>query len=274
MNIVQLHEKVKFWVDVVATQRFESEDYDNAINTAISDLVREKAPDHTRLMNRSDTFQRNDRIRQELRPLVMNLRKFTHIDVQVVGTTFRLEFTSVAPEIRQILSLKIQDEDSTWYNCYPLTYDRKNIINHNPFRTPRVKPSPKIYYIERTEGYDIVDNGLLIGIDDVEMSVLKEPTYVQWGTEYSTPDIFSIGDVLYCLTDVVYNGNNYYIGDPITIVAGALQITSGEVLGNYTDTDLPAMLHEEIARRAAVNVLNTANQYEKARSLMQEILST
>ena len=69
MKIVQLHERVRFWVDVVASTRFESEDLDNAINVAIDNKVRESY-DQSRPMNRSDAFQRVQRIRDELGPLV------------------------------------------------------------------------------------------------------------------------------------------------------------------------------------------------------------
>ena len=72
MNIVQLHDRVRFWIDTVASTRFESDDLDQAINAAIVDITDEKY-DQSRLNHRGDSFQRTQRVRDELSNLVKPL---------------------------------------------------------------------------------------------------------------------------------------------------------------------------------------------------------
>jgi len=171
MNIIQLHERVRFWIDVVGSTRFESEDIDNALNATIDQKVRESY-DQNRPMNRSDAFQRVQRIRDELGPLVKKAINASGISVS------GHEITITAEDYGWLLSLKVKAEsDSVWYPAYPITYDRKNVVEKNPFRRVRNTPSSKIYYNE----YDgKIEISMLndADINDAELYYLAVPAIV------------------------------------------------------------------------------------------------
>lgn len=274
MNIVQLHERVRFWVDIVSSTRFESEDIDNALNAAIDNKVRESY-DQNLPLNRSDAFQRTQRIRDELGPLVKSL---DGDELSVVGHLISLS-ASDELNFRYLLSLKIQFESASgvigWQPCFPITYDRKNIISRNPFRRVRSTPNTKIYYIEENGSWRIISSiTSYYDIDAVEFFYLSNPAIVNYGIEYDEDKLFTNGNVLYVVEETVYNSVTYKIGSKIIVTGGILSITSGLVVFNYVDCDLRASAHEEISRRAAINCLFTANETAKANSLMQEIIAS
>jgi hypothetical protein len=269
MNIVQLHERVRFWIDAVASTRFNSQDIDNALNTAIDMKVLETY-DQNRPMNKSDSFQRTQRCRDILGPIVAKavnnnpagfvLNTGTNTIV-VPGTTNYLFLVS--------LGIKI---GSTIYECIPLTYDRKNILYKNPFRKARMTPTVRMYYNE-LEGNIVITHAYTSTLTDFELYYIKTPAIVNYGIEYTLSHDFTIGNIVIAVEETVYNGVTYKIGEKITIVTNHLAITSGLVVYSYTECDLRSSSHEEISRRAAINCLITAGQGEKAKLLREEIIA-
>jgi hypothetical protein len=55
--------------------------------------------------------------------------------------------------------------------------------------------------------------------------------------------------------------------DPVKYI----KLTSGIVFKDYTDTDLPDMLHEEIARKAAAILSGNVENYNREKSLEKDI---
>jgi hypothetical protein len=277
MNIVQIHERVKFWVDIVATTRFEPEDIDNSVNIAIENKFRESY-DQDRLMNKSDSFQRVQRVRDELGLFVKPI--YIKNDLGDIGLSIsgnKISLTDSIQDYGWLLSIRVKD-DSQWYEVYPGTYDRKNIINKNPFRKVRKDKGSKLYYYE-TEGKWEIDHNLS-SITDAEIYYLAIPPSIQWGTEYDNSKEFQIGNKIICLSDVVFEDvvgteKNYKIGDEITITSSSkTSINSGSVLYEYTDIQTRKTTHEEISRRGAINCLITANENEKVKVLMNEIITS
>lgn len=264
MNIVQLHERVRFWIDSVASTRFEVSDINNAINIAIESKILETY-DQVRPMNRSDSFQRTQRCRDILGPVVKKATQSTS------GFTISDNQISIAAttDYNILLSLTVT-LGSQQIECIPQTYDRKNKAWRNPFRVKRMTPSPLVYYIEVDGGIEIL-HAHTADPTVFELYYLKKPRLVSWGTEYLTGHDFTIGNVVYAVENTVYNGSSYVPGDEITIVAGHLQITSGNVIFGYTDCELRSLVHEEISRRAAINCLMIAGQSDKAKLLREEI---
>ena len=271
MNIVQLHERVRFWVDTVASARFESEDIDNGLNIAIENKVRESY-DSNRPMNNSDTFQRVQRLRDELGPLVKKLTNGSGLTIIRVGTKNRIEVSNSIEDYGWMLSLQITDVNGVEHPVYPLSYNRKNVISKSTYRRPRTVPNVKAYYIEEAGKINIHDT---IGVlSDAEIYYLAIPKTVNYGIEYTSTKAFVAGNVLYAVTPTVYNGVTYKIGGKITVVNGITSITSGTVVFDYVETELTATVHEEISRRAAINCLLTAGQGDKAKALREEIVSS
>ena len=272
MNIIQLHERVRFWVDVVSSTRFESEDIDNGLNVAIDNKVRESY-DQNRPMNKSDSFQRVQRLRDELGPLTQSLFMSDEDGYDDDG------INTLPADYGWMLGLELRtpetiNHDAAWHPAYPMTYNRKGVLERNPFRRPRNKPSSKYYYIERDGEIQFIgpENYTFNG---VRLSYLATPEIVNYGIEYTSGHSFAYTSVVIAVEETVYNTNTYKIGDEITIIPGGGQgITSGRVVFGYTECDVRATTHEEIARRAAINLLLTSDQFDKAKALREEILAS
>jgi len=274
MNIVQLHERVRFWVDIVASTRFESEDIDNAVNIAIDNKVRESY-DQNRPMNRSDAFQRVQRVRDELGPLV---RKLDVDDLELTqeadGDKNLLIFLkSDITNYGWLLSMRMHSSSySAWYPVFPLTHNRKNVVERNPYRKVRRTPQSKSYYYEEASGWIVRhDCG---DVDNIEMYYLATPAIVNYGIEYDSTKVFTINDQVIAVEETVYNTITYKIGEKFTIVVGVLSITSGLIVFSYIECDVRKTTHEEISRRAAMNCLTAARQYDKVNDLRKEITAS
>jgi len=269
MNIVQLHERVRFWIDVVASTRFEIADINNAINAAVESKILETYEQMLPL-NKSDSFQRTQKAREILAPLIYKADKDT--------TGFSIAANKISINIAEnyqyslLVSLKVTINDQE-YDCEPLTYDKKNRISRNPFRRPRLTPSAKIYYIEENGGIRIVCP-VSLAVTNFELYYIKKPGWVGYGIEYDHTHAFEVSNRVLVLSDTVYNGINYVLGNEIIIEAGHLSITSGLVTFGFIECPLPSFTHEEIARRAAINCLMTAGQAEKAKLIREEITAS
>ena len=265
MNIVQLHERVRFWVDIVASTRFDSQSIDNGINVAIDNKVRESY-DQNMPMNRSDAFQRVQRVRDELGPLVKKIVK----DSGLAITDNVVSLSDTVLDYGWLLAIRVKDTtNSAWHAVLPINHNRKNIVNRNPYRRVRSTPESKVYYYEEN-GTWIIDSSLG-AFEDAEINYLATPAIVNYGIEYDSTKVFIINDQVIAVEETVYNTITYKIGDKITIVTGVLSITSGLVVFSYIECDVRQTTHEEISRRAAMNCLTAARQYDKVNELRKEI---
>lgn len=270
MNIVQSHERVRFWVDIVSSTRFESEDIDNALNTSIDNKVRESY-DQNRPMNRSDSFQRVQRIRDELGPLVQKALNGSGIAIIDDHITYDDDI-----DFAHLLALRIRfgdgGTDYGWHPAYPTTYDRQNITSRNPFRRVRMTPQSKTYFNEEDGGINIFHD--FPEITDAEVYYLKTPAIVNYGIEYTSSKTFSNSDIVIAIEETVYAGTTYVIGQKFIIVTPNLNITSGIVVHAFVECNVRSTTHEEIARRAAINCLLTAGENEKIKALREEIVAS
>ena len=134
-------------------------------------------------------------------------------------------------------------------------------------------PQSKVYYNEDTGGINIT-HAITTALDDAELYYLADPAIINYGIEYDSSEVFTNGDIVYAVEETVYDGTTYKIGDKITIAGGVLSITSGLVVFDYTNCDLRASTHEEIARRGAINCLLTTSDTNKANELRKEIMAS
>lgn len=264
MNIVQLHERVRYWLDSVASPRFDSQDIDNGINSACNTITIEtygKEP-----MTRLESFQRDQKCRDTLGPIV---KKATSI-----SSGFSLDGNNVitiasSTDYNLLLSLAVTINSSI-YSCVPLTYDIKNTIPNNPYRRPRTVNEPLLYYNE--EGNTIkISHAFAMVVSDFELFYLSQIPAVNYGIEYTSTKNFVVGNIVYAVEETVYNAVTYKIGEAITIVAGVLAITSGRVVYSYIDCILRPFVHEKIAQKAAINCLISAGQNERIKQLNELI---
>jgi len=287
MNIIQQHERARFLLDKAGSPRFESEDIDNALNGEIESIVREKY-DQTRLQNRSDAFQRTQRVRDELNPLMRfadklnGLYLYPSVDQSTVLVLFHDLVLGGDPDItdyRYLLTMRIEDDAGIFYPVFPLQTNMKTVYKRNPFRRTRNSPISKFYYTESALGgqakweiYMNLPSGATF--EDLLIEYLKDPTTVNYGVEYDSSKTFANGTKLIAVEQTVYAGTTYVIGERITIANPNYSITSGLVVANFVETELPASLHEEICRRAASSLLISVGESEKAKAILSQIIST
>jgi hypothetical protein len=267
MNVVQLHERVRFWADVVGSPRFETSDIDNAINVAMNDLVEEKYYP-TRIAHSGDSFQRSQRTRDELSALVKESDSSVTGQITLANYTGYsiIPITSFPVGYKYLLAIALYNASGTRYNCWPITYDRINVIDLNPYRRPRLTPIPKQYYNESNIGIKVI-HAIVPAPAKAVIHYLAAPIQWQLGPDY--PGSLDNDWQLIVTSEIcVYNGVTYLRGDLITI-AGELFIDSGTVVKVFVNSNINVSLHEEIARKACINLLLSIKEFDKAKSIVE-----
>lgn len=273
MNIVQLHERTKFWLDRVASPRFDFSAIDNALNDGIKEIIEEKY-DGSRQNHKGDSFQRTQRVRDELWSIVTMNNTDTNL-VLTGSLVTKASIDALTKKYRYLLAAAAKfTSDAAEYTLplYPLTYDRKYMSSRNPYRRPKLGANARAYYIESDLGIDITGpEG--IDPDSVTIHYLREPVTVAFGIETIGPFPDQEVIIVSSLT-AVYDGVTYQIGDTVTIdFPKGLSLTSGLGVYQYTGCDLPDPLHGEIAVKAAIGLLITAEMNEKAKILNEKIMA-
>lgn len=266
-----MHEQVRFWLDTVRSPRFEPEEIDRSINTVSESLMTEKY-DQSRAVNNRDAFQRTQKLRDQLGKIV---ERWTQVDGQIgilPGETGETIITINNPDnYRHMLMLEVY-AGTTRYHVYPLDYDKKGIIRRNPFRRPRLTPFSKVYHIEEDGKIIVVHTDGLV-ITEANLYCLRQFIPVKYGYEAdNTHPGFSAGQqVIAAENPTVYNSTTYAIGELITFTVMPYTIDSGLVVADFVNCELSITLHEEITRRAAVNILRSTGDNERANQLMAEL---
>lgn len=270
MNIVQIHEAVRFWLDTVRSPRQDSIEIDRAINLTIDSLVNEKYEQATAL-HPNDAFQKTQKVRDQLGKLVERLTvangKVTIAAPAIPGESV---ITYTNPDsFRHLLSVVVFTPTSR-YPCFPIDYNHKTVVQRNPFRRPRIGKYSKFYHTEE-EGKTLILHPETIVLSEAELFVLRDFISCVYGFEADQTKSFGAGEqVIVAKKGTVYAGVEKNIGDVITIVAPNLAIDSGLVVYDFVNCELSVTLHEEIARRTAVQILRSTSQVEKVNMLMAE----
>jgi len=274
MNIVQLHERVRFWTDTVASARFESEDIDQAINNTIHEIVDEKYS-HSRLNHRGDTFQSSQRVRDELSGLVKPLD--TGGTLTLAKNEGNVRISTFPSDYKYLLAISITVGDDT-YNCWPLTHDRENVIESNPFRRVRQYPNVKCYYIEDTDGIKVLHPFSTNDPTKVSIVYLAKPVDVFYGYEKEPlEDMGNLTPFICAFTPTTFTSFDYISGTELetsTPIPGFTSISYGLAVVDFVNPSINGLLHEEIAKRAAANCLLSAGDFEKYKTFKAEVLAT
>jgi len=270
MNIVQLHERVRFWLDTVGSARFESSDIDNAINTAMEDIVDEKYSP-TRIAKSGDSFQRSQRTRDNLSNLVRESDSSVggQITLQNYSGYSIIPIASFPIDYKYLLAIALYDSSETKYNCWPITYDRINVIDQNPYRRPRLTPMSKQYYNESDIGIKII-HVIVPAPSKAIINYLSKPINWNYGLEWTSVHVYTNGQNIIVTSEfATYNTVRYLRGDVITISAPFLTLTDGTAVDSYTNSNINSSLHEQIARKASVNALMSIKEFDKAKVIVE-----
>jgi len=221
MNIVQLHDRVNFWLDTVASPRFEPDDIDQALNAAIAKKVRESY-DQNRPINRSDAIQRVQRLRDDMMDLIQELNPDNGDIAIIVAHSGEPAFIErakknnelyyLAEDFGYLLSFSVHFMNHGWEIAWPLTYNRKNLIERNPFRRLRKVPDVKVYYIERDGGWEIHHDLTVDGdrIDNAEIMYLQHHPQVFFGNTKDDSYVAPADNIAVIATmDTIYMGYSY-----------------------------------------------------------------
>jgi hypothetical protein len=274
MNIVALQYKSMFFLDSEKSPRFKKKAIDKAINSAINDIVLDRY-DNIRKKQKEYAFQTAQRLRDELYSIVKEAPALT-VASDIIALTQITDYWL-------LLAMRV-DISGKVINTIPLTYDELNIVEIDPFVRPSIVYPERVYRIESSEGVKIVfgDTGSLVS---GHAYYLMKPAKVNIGTEISdtVTEILSETKII-AYVDSAYD--LYAVGGGI-IGSGTLaeeeeftvpvdpvkyiKLTSGIVFKDYTDTDLPDMLHEEIARKAAAILSGNVENYNREKSLEKDI---
>lgn len=267
MNIVQIHERTRFWLDRVATARFDSFDIDNALNIALNDLVDAKY--NGSKLNPGDSFQKTQKIRDDLSSIVKIGESGSTITISNSTGSTLITKAGLPADFRYLLCIAFYETATIKHNCWPLSYDRENVVEPNPYRRVRTGPFPKLYYNESNLGIKIT-HPFSGNPNKVVIYYLANPVQYSYGIERLPAFTFTVNPTSVIVTSetVVYNAVTYLLGTKFNITSPA-SFTSGTVISDFTESDINVNLHEQIARRAAINALITIGEREKSLDLIK-----
>jgi len=273
MNIVEQFERIKFWLDVVASPRFDISVIENALNDALFSVTDSKYESSQKQLSQ-DSFQRTQKVRDQLSNLVATPEGWIDGGAAVVEpfqNTYTVSLTS-EEKYRYLLCARGKSVLTTnIFNLWPLTYNRKNMVTNNPYRKPRSTFFGKWYYIEKGSDLIIYTPTTETTIT-VEVYYLKNPDKARWGNEYTSAKQFIQGNVVIPLETTVYGNQTYKLGQNFTIASTPLTITSGKVLFDHEETDLNQQTHEAVCRIAALNLLLTTRETDKYKELKEKMM--
>ncbi len=272
MNVVQLHERVRFWLDITGTARFENVDLDNAINAAMTMIIENKYM-ASRANRTGDSFQRTQKVRDELSRLVKVSDSSVTGSITINGSSGSslIPIASFPSDYKYLLCVAVYDPESNKLNCWPTTYDEIYVLPRNPYRRPRSTVFPKQYFIESDLGISVLHN--FNSLTRAEMYYLAIPIKWNYGIEVISGDAIDDNTKLIVTSEtLVYASTTYLRGDELTIAAPNLVLTSGTAIKSFVNSDINENLHESIAQSAAINALISIGDSEKVNLLINSML--
>jgi hypothetical protein len=274
MNIVQLHDKVRFWTDHVGSARYDSDDIDIALNTSINQIQKEKY-DKTKLNHRSESFEKTQAVRDELSEYIVLIDKSTSPAITLSNETGYVSVTNRPTNYRYLLSIKLV-VGSVEHNCMPLPRNRKNVISKNSFRKITDNAYDRCYYEEVPGGIKVYHpwtfTAPVFATVDVKLEYLKKPTDVYYGTEF-TDGTGAVSTASICtLTPSDIDSTVLKLGDEFT-TANPVVFSYGAYVQGFVNPEMNSALHEEIAQKAAINLMIASGNVERLNLLRQEIAS-
>lgn len=259
MNIVQLIEKIRTLIDHVNSPRYDETTICEFIDTAIDKICLDRYQNIKK--EKRYSFEAIQRIKDELYTLVKSSPTIT-------ATGNILPIASYPVDYRFMLDLNVII-DTIEYNSESTTYDLLKENSRNPHRRPTLVYPDRVYHLESNTGLTLNfgDSGTLAsGI----YNYLKMPLKVKYGVERVGVYVFTVDTAVICASLVcVLNAVTYYLGDEIAAL-NTETLTSGTVVEQFVNTDIPQTLHEEIAK-TTVELMTLSNEnYNKNKFMEKE----
>jgi hypothetical protein len=276
MNIIVIHNKIKIYHDQVGTDRFPTWQIDNAIDMATRSIVKNRYDKET-VQGLDDKFLgKNQQNRDEIGSLIEKLEITTgdFSDNLIPSTVMPDDFWILIDMMIKLTSI----EDELY--PVPLNYNMKKSLYSDPYLRPSTSYPYKIFYYRSNEGREII-HGSTESLANGEIHYLKKPAKPSYGIEV-TDDNFSDHKLNFWGETVIASGvtkiklsggtyASYNIGDEFTFNSGD-SIEEGSIVYDYTNLDVPDLLHDEICSTAAGLLSGSISNYDKGNYIKQEKL--
>lgn len=266
MNAIQTRDRIDFYNDLTRVARFYPSDIDKAVNDAIVIAVQSRMENQDKPYN----FDVIQKIRTDLQTLIKD-SSLTCVDGTAITTTLGSFIPTAATnptDFYQFIGIRTTISGITTY-ARPTEYNQLMPLLEDTYRKPS---NSKTYYLENSTGYTIYrgNSGTITAV----MTYIKTPNTFTIGNEtqwVSTGGTLTNAASYIALETSVYAGTTYQSGATITGTGAAL--TSGKVIlaSNTTPIDLPAEMHEQIAKMASDILMKSIGEYPKAQAIESEI---
>lgn len=252
-----MHSKIRSWLDQVNSPRFDPAVIDSFINTASDEIIRG-------IIDGIDSKgltspQRDQAIRDKLSTIF-------HKDTLAHVTNKTL--TNDAEDFYQLIALYPIVDGEKIYKSYPIRASEIDEIMTDPYKQPRITIPAKVYYMESSNGIEMfIPTGSVVTSADIYY--ISKPVDVDYGIVHTVSSgtfTDNIPKIVYT-RECMFKSVKYKRGDLITPAIGE-NITSGEVVTNYVNSELPERLHEEICLLATKELALSIKDIEVAKALL------
>jgi hypothetical protein len=261
MNIIQLRERIAFLNDRTASARFDNYQYDEAINDAINQIIKDRF-DNVK-QGKSYSFERVQVVIDELNTLVNT----SPVIVPVANVIQRANFPA---NYREFILCEVTINGVKTYSR-ELSHAELPKIDRNPFKFASFDKD-RVWHTFNSAGINVqFGTGTFTA---AQITYLRQPAKVTLGlpSNYINPSAtaLSIGTSYYVSVDCDVNGTPYFVGQQFTALS--TNLVSGQVIAvsNTVDCDLPEKLHDEICDIASATMMGTVEDYNKVTFLTNQ----
>lgn len=269
MNIIQQHIGVKARLDEIGSPRFAYFQIDHALNIATLDILREKMAGAIEFGKRN-SFQKTQVIRDELYTLIRKRRSDDANPITIAGKLIGALPSDAGNIYRNLLLLKITINNTLVDYCIPIQYEEKPELFKNPYLRPQNTYPYQFYYMETSNGFECftANAGDIINIAEIEY--VAQPMEVSYGIEKVGAYLFAQeGMSCICVTNCTIAGLQYVVGTKVFPNIND-QLTSGTIVIDYVDSNMPLQLHVDIVNRAAKQLVLDTENYNKWKSMEEK----
>ena len=255
-NIIQLHERVKFWMDISRNARFHYKLVDAAINVAIDSIIKNRFIPNT-LNNKEGVldirgFERTKNIRDELVPLVKKK------EITVSSNTLLFSDQNFPADYAYYTLIELEINGTKFYPA-EIDQERLRSLKEDPFARPSTDFCDQTYFQELSDGFTFFVGGSTVS--KVTLYYLGKQTTVFYGFEKTLVNITNGKDIIISQNSCTLGGVSMNIGTKTTRPA-SLSTEEQAILAVYdwVDSNMPDVLFDEIAQRAAETLLLTVGK--------------
>lgn len=251
MNIVQLYLKTLSYFDRTTTPRFDESIVVSAIETASRKIVNNIYEMHAKNGIISG-FEASQAIKDKLRPLI---KTTSEISVQKNSSGQILLKNTGLTDYMFTVAVKVKINNK-WIYADDISHNERNDINKNPFRRPTTEYPENVYRVDYADGYEILSGEINKATHGI-IEYLKYPQSLYFGIIMESGTISSNITIIAVDDTVITYGIGFTTAKSLRPgeefkTTGSTNISSGKIVRNFINSDMPLILHESIAAEAAI----------------------